>query len=105
MGTSQSRNRLIGGANLIWAAGRGDIDLVRQLLAAPGIDVNVRDEDDKTALDWAAESNDAVIVDLLTEAQKRAAERAPSRTTAEVGTQTDRTWRVPREAVNAWYAE
>ena len=95
----------IGWTALMFAIRNGRTAVVKQLLAAPGIDVNVRDEDDKTALDWAAESNDAVIVDLLTEAQKRAAERAPSRTTAEVGTQTDRTWRVPREAVNAWYAE
>ena len=80
----------IGFTALMFAIRNGHIDIVKQLLAAPGIDVNVQDEDDKTALDWAAESNDAVIVDLLTEAQKRAAERAqaPSRTTAEVGTQT-----------------
>ncbi len=64
MGTSQSRNRLIGGTDLVEAAGRGDIDLVRQLLAE-GADVNVQNNNGNTALMNAAFRGYADIVRLL----------------------------------------
>ena len=57
MGTSQSRNRLIGGANLIRAASDGDTATVRQLLALRrqlGININARSRWRNTALMMAA---------------------------------------------------
>ena len=72
MGTSQSRNQLIGGANprlierFISAAYRGHIqDVVELLLAVPGIHVNVKSRRGATALMAAAEGGHLAIVELL----------------------------------------
>ncbi len=71
MGTSQSRNRLIGGTDLnyaVWAArlaSADDVDIVRRLLAAPGIDINAKDKDGNTALIVAVKREHTAIVDLL----------------------------------------
>ena len=64
MGTSQSRNRLIGGTALTEAASSGDIVLVRHLLAA-GADLDARSYYGNTALMVAARRGHADIVDLL----------------------------------------
>ena len=73
MGTSQSRNRLIGGTALVEAAEHGDIDLVRRLIAE-GADVNDTMDmwDDAliiippaTALMVAAANGHTAIVELL----------------------------------------
>jgi ankyrin repeat protein len=68
MGTSQSRKRLIGGANLIEAAERRDIDLVRRLvrrLIAEGADVNAQDNSGNIALIEAAGEGYVDVVRLL----------------------------------------
>ena len=71
MGTSQSRNRLIGGTDLNYAIGAArlasadDVDIVRRLLAAPGIDINAKDKDGNTALIVAVKRVHTAIVDLL----------------------------------------
>ena len=46
------------------AADEGNIEVVKQHLAA-GIDVNAKDQDDKTPLDWAIHSKLTEIADLL----------------------------------------
>ena len=60
-------NALARDVQMITAAGQGDIETVRQLLAQ-GANVHARDETGKTALIAAAYRNDLAIVDVLIQA-------------------------------------
>lgn len=58
-------DKLTGHTALIWAADKGHADIVRLLLAQPGIDVNVAGKTGVTALMLAAKKGDLDIVRQL----------------------------------------
>jgi len=48
-----------------WVALEGDSDKVQQLIDEEGVDVDVRDADGRTPLEWAAVSGKTNVVQLL----------------------------------------
>ena len=50
---------------MIYAAGCNHLDMVVSLMNHPGIDVNVQDSHNSTALHWAVYNNDPAIVAQL----------------------------------------
>ena len=53
---------------LNWASYQGHVEVVRLFLSQPNIDLNKKDDWNKTALGWATQKNCTEIVQLLTEA-------------------------------------
>ncbi|MGC2694812.1 MAG: ankyrin repeat domain-containing protein [Candidatus Angelobacter sp.] len=56
---------LVDPEEMLQAAERGDVDKVRQLLAADSTLVNARGAQNKTPLHWAAEKNNSALAELL----------------------------------------